>query len=1003
MPKKTYTARKVIGKRKKIFFYVLSSIAFTVVVFGLSNVSTVRAYYDYVLQSTSWIASVYWSGSRSIKYISVFQGDNPVLIHYTKKAGKVAYFSQTLLSGSRSGAVCIKRFDTYQDVLNAQAANAPDNKACGYIVNRNSYDCDYFIDMGTGGPAPQGDTFPPTAPYCGAPNGWHSTGIAVDDDDWICVYQEDNYCSGDGDGHTPNCKKSICPATFKKKYSAPYDNLGSEAVNANNTCGHLWYLNTVQIDISAYRATAASHIPISEWVVEQCWGDWPDEDGGCLNAACTQRDWDYNDYYFAWSYATHVNECSITVDKVTQSIGTNNGTVRVSLWGKSYGDPDAGNDINLWVTRTTEGNYASNAPIPTAAISPGVSTYTQPNNGRKFYKIDSAGCDVNGEGGTCSKTTDISLPAGDYLFHCDGYNSGAAETAIGLDASKCSGNPYCDYENIAGTEYPWCTDDGWTSCGANDNVRIEINLAKGVVPQPACINNATQIRATFSPVLNYNNVNMYRYRLDKNPSSWYNPGAGDQYIDKQRGSGADNPDTEAVFNISDPTATYRIMVNGQRRYENNMSNQPWAYSQTVTCVQPSCTLRMPVDITGKHQGDPDFLIGLSERADPGWPTPFVEFLDIPNNYTTRVRYESTGPVGIIDVIPPDYDDSNTYDTWLDVVGSVGTAKITGTCQVINETGTIVDSVSDTMNITVDDAPAWWQVVDADVWSSGVINSEVPDDLGEFFDIIVPAFNPFYVDPKYPGVPVGQSVPISSSLVSDAPFQWKANSWTVYRDNSLNKQFRYEYFWDNLPQEIRTGIESDGLIPDAIVPPAAHAFDFDWFNNNDGYFDGTYHFYKREGALKITGGDRLGKNDPGRKVVLFVDGKITYQNIPDGDTSSAGKLYWFPQWQFGDTFFMAISSGDMEMKSNPNGDDPTQEITVMDGIFVTDGTFYTGEGGLEGLVFNGSVIAWNGVELRKGLNNTYEEATETFFYRPQMILNIPPYFGLQTMKWTEVAP
>ena len=50
MPKKTYSAKKVKDKRKKVFLFVLSSIAFTIVViFGLSRVSAVKAYYDYVL------------------------------------------------------------------------------------------------------------------------------------------------------------------------------------------------------------------------------------------------------------------------------------------------------------------------------------------------------------------------------------------------------------------------------------------------------------------------------------------------------------------------------------------------------------------------------------------------------------------------------------------------------------------------------------------------------------------------------------------------------------------------------------------------------------------------------------------------------------------------------------------------------------------------------------------------------------------------------------------
>ena len=54
-------------------------------------------------------------------------------------------------------------------------------------------------------------------------------------------------------------------------------------------------------------------------------------------------------------------------------------------------------------------------------------------------------------------------------------------------------------------------------------------------------------------------------------------------------------------------------------------------------------------------------------------------------------------------------------------------------------------------------------------------------------------------------------------------------------------------------------------------------------------------------------------------------------------------------------------------------------------------------------YNGSVIAWNGVDLERDLADDYGNPAETFVYRPQLLLNVPPFFGIQTMRWREVAP
>jgi hypothetical protein len=91
----------------------------------------------------------------------------------------------------------------------------------------------------------------------------------------------------------------------------------------------------------------------------------------------------------------------------------------------------------------------------------------------------------------------------------------------------------------------------------------------------------------------------------------------------------------------------------------------------------------------------------------------------------------------------------------------------------------------------------------------------------------------------------------------------------------------------------------------------------------------------------------------------------------------------------------LNGGDVQVESN--------QVRRFDGIIITNGTFDTGTGNVD-FTYNGSVVAWNGVILGRDLKtDNYGNPAETFIYRPQMLLNVPPFFGIQTMKWREVPP
>ena len=112
----------------------------------------------------------------------------------------------------------------------------------------------------------------------------------------------------------------------------------------------------------------------------------------------------------------------------------------------------AGTNIKLWVARTDK-----------AAIDPA------PPNGYVYYENGEVGpytgylvssCDTDAQG-SCYGTFDVSsLHVGDYYFHCDIQNI----------SGKCSGQPFCNYENPPMPGGINCSASGYSSCSVYDNL-----------------------------------------------------------------------------------------------------------------------------------------------------------------------------------------------------------------------------------------------------------------------------------------------------------------------------------------------------------------------------------------------------------------------------------------------------------------------------------------------------------------------------------------------------
>jgi len=122
-------------------------------------------------------------------------------------------------------------------------------------------------------------------------------------------------------------------------------------------------------------------------------------------------------------------------------------SVRVDFSGNTY---SAGSEpVRLWVERQDSGQITP-APGPDG-----------PWGGKYYYKIGEC---TSSNFTPCSAFVDVSLPVGDYYFHCDDP----------IDPRKCSGNPFCPYEGCT-SNCASCT--GWVSCSNSDNSPFTVTPA----------------------------------------------------------------------------------------------------------------------------------------------------------------------------------------------------------------------------------------------------------------------------------------------------------------------------------------------------------------------------------------------------------------------------------------------------------------------------------------------------------------------------------------------
>jgi hypothetical protein len=179
-------------------------------------------------------------------------------------------------------------------------------------------------------------------------------------------------------------------------------------------------------------------------------------------------------------------DCNGSGGGTSASCSENRKSCSVSISGSSVSfsgsNAPQGNNIRLWLARQDK------AVIVPAPANQYVYTETGPPLG-SYTSYLVADCTADATG-SCSETYSVpdSLPAGDYYFHCDIQN----------DPDKCSGQPFCNYENPPMPGGKDCT--GYRSCSLSDNLAYTHLLCTlGAVPATISVGEKSTISITVAP------------------------------------------------------------------------------------------------------------------------------------------------------------------------------------------------------------------------------------------------------------------------------------------------------------------------------------------------------------------------------------------------------------------------------------------------------------------------------------------------------------------------
>ncbi len=241
------------------------------------------------------------------------------------------------------------------------------------------------------------------------------------------------------------------------------------------------------------------------------WGHCQDACGNCLVVA-----------------PPPVTNKTCTIDSVTPASPTSVGTtVTVAFSGNNDGLTNPSDTVSAYISRTDSGTLAGlGNPVNTDS------------SGHNYYQIGS--CTSTGSTACSGSASLTTLTLGTYNVWC-GLNS---------DPSKCSGNPFCSYENLGGTEA--CT--GYISCSTSDNKSLTVVPPPVTLQSRAVVTGATADCSAVRASTNGINGAVHSFTVAPAPSPAPQTQSGASYVNFS--SNPPGPNTAYTLSINNPSADY---------------------------------------------------------------------------------------------------------------------------------------------------------------------------------------------------------------------------------------------------------------------------------------------------------------------------------------------------------------------------------------------------------------------------------------------------------------
>ncbi|MBU0572378.1 hypothetical protein KKH23_01775 [Patescibacteria group bacterium] len=396
--------------------------------------------------------------------------------------------------------------------------------------------------------------------------------------------------------------------------------------------------------------------------------------------------------------------------------------------------------------------------------------------------------------------------------------------------------------------------------------------------------------------------------------------------------------------------------------------------QTRTCSPPGCAAESRCVDDAACAATPTPTPSCTASLDPstvsvaiGTNANYIATVTIGAGIVGQVNFSSSNTA--VSTVNPASDTTQPYQTVGETL-AVGSSTITSNVIMGG-----AQRCTDTAILNVTAPGPWWQVIDADVITSGDIISSIPSSCA------LPGCNPLFGLEGlggYPGVPIygGSTANFGEGGVSSTG--WLANTQSLF-----SKIYDYNFFRKMVRSDVEvslTEIEQASVNGGFFTSGGAPSRGYVWY-----HFDGN-----TWGDLTISNSINM----PGtRKVVVLVENADLYINDRINVVDGTGFIMFI------------VGKDDSGNKGNISIDaNVSHPVAVeIEGVFLSEGQFRTGAGSNQ-LHVRGMVAAYGGVVLERDLlGDNADEPAEVFEFAPDFVLTFPRDLTFKRLRWKEVAP